>query len=71
MAYYYTCARCQCAMDSSEGVNYPGEGRVCEECAYELDLEAAHRRQWGFTKEQLEERKKDMSGFRVKMEKIS
>ena len=45
-------------MDSSEGINYPGEGRICEECAYELDLEAAYRRQWGFTKEQLEDKKR-------------
>lgn len=43
MAYYQTCTRCQCTMDAGEGVNYPGKGRVCEECARELDLKIPYR----------------------------
>ncbi len=71
VAYYRVCARCRCSMDCSEGVSYPGEGRVCEECAQELDLEAAYRKSWAFTKEQLEERKRELTGFRVRAEGIA
>lgn len=50
-------------MDSGEGVNYPGEGRVCRECEEALDLEAEYRRRWSLTGEQLRELKKDMPGL--------
>lgn len=63
MARNYHCARCGCTMDSGEGVNYPGEGRVCRECEEALELEAEYRRRWSLTGEQLRELKKDMPGL--------
>lgn len=60
MARNYYCSRCGCTMDSGEGINYPGEGRVCAECEEALDLEADYRKKWFLTKEQLREIKRDM-----------
>lgn len=67
VAYYHTCARCGCTMDVGEGVSYPGEGRVCKECVLELDMEEAYRKQWAFTKAQMEQIKKDNPGFQAGM----
>ena len=61
MAYYRQCTRCGCSLDSGEGVMYPGEGLVCEECSEELDLEAAYREKWCLTKGQVAELKKERS----------
>lgn len=61
MAYYRQCTRCGCSLDTGEGVKYPGEGLVCEECAEELDLEAAYREKWCLTKGQIAELKKELS----------
>ncbi len=71
MAYYHLCTRCGCTMDIGEGVAYPGEGRVCEDCAKELDMEAACREQWALTKAQMEQMKEDDPGFKVRMEGIA
>lgn len=65
MAYYRRCGRCGCTMDVSEGSRYPGEGLVCEECSQELDVEEEYRRHWCLSKEQLQEIKKERTGFRV------
>lgn len=71
VAYYHLCTRCGCTMDIGEGVAYPGEGRVCEDCAKELDMEAACREQWALTKAQMEQMKEDDPGFKVRMEGIA
>lgn len=71
MAYYRLCAQCGCAMDLGEGADYPGKGRVCEDCARELDMEAAYRKQWELTKAQMEQMKEDDPGFKVRMEGIA
>ncbi|MCI8887964.1 MAG: hypothetical protein HFG70_07735 [Hungatella sp.] len=63
MAHRNRCARCGCYMDSGEGVNYPGEGRVCEECRTELEEEEGYRKRWALTKEEFLELKKDMPGL--------
>jgi len=42
MTWRYRCARCGCHLDSAEGTNYPGYGRICEDCIREL--EAPRRR---------------------------
>ena len=63
MAHKNRCARCGCRMDSGEGMNYPGEGRVCEECVTVLDEEARYRKRWSLTKEQYIELKEDMPGL--------
>lgn len=62
MAYYRQCVRCGCSMDSGEGVKYPGEGLVCEECADYLDQEEAYRKKWCLTKEQMRELKEERTG---------
>ncbi len=49
-------------MDSGEGVKYPGEGLVCEECADYLDQEEAYRKKWCLTKEQMRELKEERTG---------
>lgn len=68
VAYYHLCTRCRCAMDVGEGIAYPGEGRVCEDCARELDMEAACRKRLALTKARME---KDDPGFKVKVEGIT
>ena len=67
MAYYRLCAQCGCAMDLGEGADYPGKGRGCEDCARELDMEAAYRKQWELTKARM---KKDDPEFKIRMEGI-
>jgi len=54
-------------MDLGEGADYPGKGRVCEDCARELDMEAAYRKQWELTKARM---KKDDPEFKIRMEGI-
>ena len=44
MSWKYRCARCGCYLDSGEGKNYPGEGRICDDCVRQLDLETAFRK---------------------------
>ncbi len=36
---YRRCARCGCSLDVSEGMDWPGEGLVCDECGDELSRE--------------------------------
>ena len=62
IAYYHQCARCGCSLDTGEGVKYPGEGLVCEECAENLDQEEAYRKKWRLSKEQMRELGEEWSG---------
>ena len=61
--YKYECCRCGCRLDPGEGVRYPGEGLVCEDCVEELDLEAAHRQLFAMTKGQQKELKQILPGI--------
>ena len=55
MAYYRRCGRCGGSMDPAEGLAYPGEGVVCEECARELERQEVYRRRWSLSREQMRE----------------
>ena len=61
--YKYECCRCGCRLDPGEGVRYPGEGLVCEDCVEELDLETAHRKLFAMTKGQQKELKQILPGI--------
>lgn len=65
MAYYRQCARCRGTMDSNEGIRYPGEGLVCEECAGYLDRELAYRKKWHLSKEQMRELEKEQPELEI------